>query len=88
MIIGKKRIYELAKELNVSSKQIVDRGNKKIRYQKSHVNSRPRNQERQIRAMFSKGSKSTSQTNNGQVVLIQHAAAKSSHKSSVNTAHT
>ena len=85
--MGKKRIYELAKELNVSSKQIVDRGNKKGFDIKNHMSTVDANQERQIRAMFSKGGKTTSQTNmhSGS---SQHAAAKPSHNASASTTHS
>ncbi len=85
--MGKKRIYELAKELNVSSKQIVDRGNKKGFDIKNHMSTVDANQERQIRAMFSKGGKSASQTN-GHSNASQHAAAKPSHNAGGNTPHT
>ncbi|MCT3555859.1 translation initiation factor IF-2 [Lentilactobacillus buchneri] len=74
--MGKKRIYELAKELNVSSKQIVDRGNKQGFDIKNHMSTVDANQERQIRAMFSKGGNQS--TGNSQ----------SSHKSSNNNVHS
>ena len=74
--MGKKRIYELAKELNVSSKQIVDRGNKQGFDIKNHMSTVDANQERQIRAMFSKGGNKS--TGNSQ----------SSHNSRPNSTHS
>lgn len=83
--MGKKRIYELAKELNVSSKQIVDRGNKQGFDIKNHMSTVDANQERQIRAMFSKrGSKSATHSSkpagNG-----QHTVAKPSHQNATHS---
>ncbi|MDH5104448.1 translation initiation factor IF-2 [Lentilactobacillus diolivorans] len=75
--MGKKRIYELAKELNVSSKQIVDRADKAGMSIKNHMSTVDDNQEKQIRKMFSKsGNNSTQQTNSHQPT--QHHNSKNS----------
>ncbi|MEE8825268.1 translation initiation factor IF-2 [Lentilactobacillus sunkii] len=85
--MGKKRIYELAKELNVSSKQIVDRGNKQGFDIKNHMSTVDANQERQIRAMFSKGGKTSNQTS-AHSGSSQHAAAKPTHTTGSNKTHS
>ncbi|WP_172189504.1 translation initiation factor IF-2 [Lentilactobacillus kribbianus] len=63
--MGKKRIYELAKELNVSSKQIIDDANQAGLDIKNHMASVDDQQEKQIRKMFANQSKSKSTNNNG-----------------------
>ncbi|MGF2383758.1 translation initiation factor IF-2 [Lentilactobacillus otakiensis] len=83
--MGKKRIYELAKELNVSSKQIVDRGNKQGFDIKNHMSTVDANQERQIRAMFSKGGSKPASHTSKPAGSGQHTAAKPSHQ---NAAHS
>ncbi|MTV81282.1 translation initiation factor IF-2 [Secundilactobacillus folii] len=56
--MGKKRIYELAKELNVSSKTIIDKAQEKGFDVKNHMSTLGDNEERQLRESFSnKGSK-------------------------------
>ncbi len=52
--MGKKRIYELAKELNVSSKQIIDQAKKDGFEVKNHMSSVDDSQEKKIRQAFSK----------------------------------
>ncbi|KRK49438.1 translation initiation factor IF-2 [Secundilactobacillus kimchicus] len=51
--MGKKRIYELAKELNVSSKAMIDTAQKKGFEVKNHMSTLGDNEERQLRAAFS-----------------------------------
>lgn len=81
--MGKKRIYELAKELNVSSKQIVDRANKQGFDVKNHMSTVDDNQERQIRQMFSKGgSKPAHQGNNHS--NAPHSTSQQNHKPASN----
>ncbi|KRO04987.1 translation initiation factor 2 [Levilactobacillus paucivorans] len=52
--MGKKRIYELAKEINVSSKQIIAKAEEKGFPVKNHMSTLGENEERQLRAAFSK----------------------------------
>ncbi|KRN02757.1 translation initiation factor 2 [Levilactobacillus senmaizukei DSM 21775 = NBRC 103853] len=48
--MGKKRIYELAKEINVSSKQIIAKAEEKGFPVKNHMSTLGENEERQLRA--------------------------------------
>ncbi|MFC6206230.1 translation initiation factor IF-2 [Levilactobacillus tongjiangensis] len=50
--MGKKRIYELAKEINVSSKQIIAKAEEKGFPVKNHMSTLGDNEERQLRAAF------------------------------------
>ncbi len=50
--MGKKRIYELAKELNVSSKQLLDAAQEKGFDAKNHMSTIGDNEERQLREKF------------------------------------
>ncbi|MFC6274690.1 translation initiation factor IF-2 [Levilactobacillus tangyuanensis] len=50
--MGKKRIYELAKEINVSSKQIIAKAEEKGFPVKNHMSTLGENEERQLRAAF------------------------------------
>ncbi|MFC6288644.1 translation initiation factor IF-2 [Levilactobacillus angrenensis] len=59
--MGKKRIYELAKELNVSSKQIIDKAATKGFPVKNHMSTLGENEERQLRAAFQSHGKTQSQ---------------------------
>ena len=52
--MGKKRIYELAKELNVSSKEIIDDANRAGYDIKNHMSTVDDAQEKRIRQVFSK----------------------------------
>uniref|UniRef100_UPI00403F3707 translation initiation factor IF-2 n=1 Tax=Lentilactobacillus hilgardii TaxID=1588 RepID=UPI00403F3707 len=52
--MGKKRIYELAKELNISSKKIIDEASKRGVAVKNHMSTVDANQEKQIRQLFKK----------------------------------
>ncbi|KRL97639.1 translation initiation factor IF-2 [Levilactobacillus hammesii] len=52
--MGKKRIYELAKEINVSSKQIIAKAEAKGFPVKNHMSTLGENEERQLREAFSK----------------------------------
>ncbi|WP_395323617.1 translation initiation factor IF-2 [Levilactobacillus parabrevis] len=54
--MGKKRIYELAKEINVSSKQIIAKAESKGFPVKNHMSTLGENEERQLREAFSKKS--------------------------------
>lgn len=81
--MGKKRIYELAKELNVSSKAIVDTAQKKGFAVKNHMSSLGDNEERQLRAAFSKpkpasASKSPAQAQNASHSHSEGASRQSS----------
>ncbi|WP_341778404.1 translation initiation factor IF-2 [Levilactobacillus sp. HBUAS70063] len=51
--MGKKRIYELAKEINVSSKQIIAKAEAKGFPVKNHMSTLGENEERQLREAFS-----------------------------------
>lgn len=50
--MGKKRIYELAKEINVASKDILETANKKGYDLKNHMATIDDNQEKTLRAAF------------------------------------
>ncbi|CAJ1227565.1 translation initiation factor IF-2 [Levilactobacillus zymae] len=50
--MGKKRIYELAKEINVSSKQLIATAEEKGFPVKNHMSTLGENEERQLRAAF------------------------------------
>jgi len=50
--MGKKRIYELAKEINVSSKQIIAKAEEKGFPVKNHMSTLGENEERQLREAF------------------------------------
>ena len=52
MYISKKRIYELAKELNVSSKEVIAAAKKKGIEVGNHMSTIGENEERQVRAAF------------------------------------
>ena len=75
--MGKKRIYELAKELNISSKKIIDEASKRGVAVKNHMSTVDANQEKQIRQLFKKNGTSD-RTQNSQ----------SSHSSVSNGRHT
>ena len=63
--MGKKRIYELAKELNVSSKEIIDDANRAGYDIKNHMSTVDDAQEKRIRQVFSKqNQKSTTKPTN------------------------
>ena len=50
--MSKKRIYELAKELNVSSKEVIAAAKKKGIEVGNHMSTIGENEERQVRAAF------------------------------------
>ncbi|NLR08630.1 MULTISPECIES: translation initiation factor IF-2 [Lactobacillaceae] len=50
--MGKKRIYELAKEINISSKQIIAKAEEKGFPVKNHMSTLGENEERQLREAF------------------------------------
>ncbi len=58
--MGKKRIYELAKELNISSKKMIDEASRRGIDVKNHMSTVDENQEKQIRQIFQKRHQSTS----------------------------
>lgn len=58
----KKHIYEIAKELNVASKELVKLAQEKGFPTKSHMSTVGENEERQLRAAFSKQAKPTTKT--------------------------
>ncbi|WP_040538023.1 translation initiation factor IF-2 [Lentilactobacillus parafarraginis] len=60
--MGKKRIYELAKELNISSKKIVDEASKHGVAVKNHMSTVDDGQEKKIRQLFKKPSASNTQS--------------------------
>ncbi|MCH5461262.1 translation initiation factor IF-2 [Lactobacillus sp. LC28-10] len=64
--MGKKRIYELAKELNVSSKAILDKAQEKGFDVKNHMSSLGSNEERQLRESFSSKGKAPSKSSTSQ----------------------
>ncbi|MBU9788034.1 translation initiation factor IF-2 [Lentilactobacillus sp. IMAU92037] len=92
--MGKKRIYELAKELNVSSKQIVDRADKEGFTIKNHMSTVDDNQEKQIRKMFSKGASATSHSARPQQNKSQHSTShvakkpNETHSTTSSSSHT
>ncbi|ANZ61870.1 translation initiation factor IF-2 [Secundilactobacillus paracollinoides] len=73
--MGKKRIYELAKELNVSSKAIVDTAQNKGFAVKNHMSSLGDNEERQLRAAFSKPKPTSASKSPAQNVSHSHTDA-------------
>ncbi|WP_203648259.1 translation initiation factor IF-2 [Secundilactobacillus yichangensis] len=85
--MGKKRIYELAKELNVSSKAILDKAQEKGFDVKNHMSSLGSNEERQLRETFSnKGSKTTT-SNKSQSAQTKPAHSAQSAKPAQNRDH-
>ncbi|MCY9806763.1 translation initiation factor IF-2 [Lentilactobacillus senioris] len=79
--MGKKRIYELAKELNVSSKEIIDDANRAGYDIKNHMSTVDDAQEKRIRQVFSKqNQKSTTKPTN--TTSHTNNAGKQNHNSS------
>ncbi|MFC6254552.1 translation initiation factor IF-2 [Secundilactobacillus hailunensis] len=72
--MGKKRIYELAKELNVSSKAILDKAQEKGFDVKNHMSSLGSNEERQLRENFSNKNKTTTNKHQSSQAKPAHAA--------------
>ncbi|GAX08299.1 translation initiation factor IF-2 [Secundilactobacillus silagincola] len=71
--MGKKRIYELAKELNVSSKAILDKAQEKGYDVKNHMSTLGSNEERQLRETFSNKGKTTNKSQSSQAKPAQSA---------------
>lgn len=68
----KKHIYEIAKELNVASKELVKLAQEKGFPTKSHMSTVGENEERQLRAAFSKQAKPTTKTQSQPEVKQAH----------------
>lgn len=87
--MGKKRIYELAKELNVSSKKLIATAEEKGFAVKNHMSTLGENEERQLRAAVQPQSQAktsrpakpahTTGHRQGHAHAQQHAAQQSAH---------
>lgn len=93
--MGKERIYELAKELKVESKDVLDVAKKKGMSVKNHMSSVDEQQAKELRsALGSKKAQTTSTTNNrsnnthSQHPVRSHEPAKSSTPSSQTNGHS
>ena len=80
----KKHIYEIAKELNVASKELVKLAQEKGFTTKSHMSTVGENEERQLRAAFSKQAKPTTKTQSQPEVKQAHT--KKPHSQNVDQA--
>ena len=80
----KKHIYEIAKELNVASKELVKLAQEKGFPTKSHMSTVGENEERQLRAAFSKQAKLTTKTQSQPEVKQAHT--KKPHSQNVDQA--
>lgn len=80
----KKHIYEIAKELNVASKELVKLAQEKGFPTKSHMSTVGENEERQLRAAFSKQAKPTTKTQSQPKVKQAHT--KKPHSQNVDQA--
>ena len=80
----KKHIYEIAKELNVASKELVKLAQEKGFPTKSHMSTVGENEERQLRAAFSKQAKPTTKTQSQPEVKQAHT--KKHHSQNVDQA--
>lgn len=80
----KKHIYEIAKELNVASKELVKLAQEKGFPTKSHMSTVGENEERQLRAAFSKQAKPTTKTQSQPEVKQAHT--KKPHSQNVDQA--
>ena len=80
----KKHIYEIAKELNVASKELVKLAQEKGFPTKSHMSTVGENEERQLRAAFSKQAKQTTQKQSQPEVKQAHT--KKPHSQNVDQA--
>ena len=80
----KKHIYEIAKELNVASKELVKLAQEKGFPTKSHMSTVGENEERQLRAAFSKQAKQTTKTQSQPEVKQAHT--KKPHSQNVDQA--
>lgn len=80
----KKHIYEIAKELNVASKELVKLAQEKGFPTKSHMSTVGENEERQLRAAFSKKTKPT--TKKQSQPEVKQAHQKKPHSQNVDQA--
>lgn len=80
----KKHIYEIAKELNVASKELVKLAQEKGFPTKSHMSTVGENEERQLRVAFSKQAKPTTKTQSQPEVKQAHT--KKPHSQNVDQA--
>ena len=80
----KKHIYEIAKELNVASKELVKLAQEKGFPTKSHMSTVGENEERHLRAAFSKQAKPTTKTQSQPEVKQAHT--KKPHSQNVDQA--
>ena len=80
----KKHIYEIAKELNVASKELVKLAQEKGFPTKSHMSTVGENEERQLRAAFSKQARQTTKTQSQPEVKQAHT--KKPHSQNVDQA--
>lgn len=80
----KKHIYEIAKELNVASRELVKLAQEKGFPTKSHMSTVGENEERQLRAAFSKQAKQTTQKQSQPEVKQAHT--KKPHSQNVDQA--
>lgn len=80
----KKHIYEIAKELNVASKELVKLAQEKGFPTKSHMSTVGENEERQLRAAFSKQAKPTTKMQSQPEVKQAHT--KKPHSQNVDQA--
>ncbi|HIW72215.1 MAG TPA: translation initiation factor IF-2 [Candidatus Levilactobacillus faecigallinarum] len=94
--MGKKRIYELAKEINVSSKQLIAKAEEKGFPVKNHMSTLGENEERQLRAAFKPAAKpaaratgkSTSSQSQTTTARGGHSAQKPAARSTNRTQNT
>ncbi|WP_459127990.1 translation initiation factor IF-2 [Latilactobacillus curvatus] len=78
--MGKKRIYELAKEINVASKDLLETAVKKGYDLKNHMATIDDNQEKALRAIFHKETKPAATTTDSKPAGAVPAAPKASEK--------
>ncbi|AKP65643.1 translation initiation factor IF-2 [Levilactobacillus koreensis] len=79
--MGKKRIYELAKEINVSSKQIIAKAEEKGFPVKNHMSTLGENEERQLRAAFQPKQSASKATSSAKQPVKTQAARPANHNS-------
>ena len=78
--MGKKRIYELAKEINVASKDLLETAVKKGYDLKNHMATIDDNQEKALRAIFHKETKPAATTTDSKPAGAAPATPKASEK--------
>ncbi|MFC6261070.1 translation initiation factor IF-2 [Levilactobacillus fujinensis] len=77
--MGKTRIYELAKEINVSSKQIIAKAEEKGFPVKNHMSTLGENEERQLRAAFQPKQSTAKVTSSAKQPVKTQAARPANH---------